>query len=183
MHLYGQACDLKPMLAAAARQVAVANVPELAELRLDWAVLSFTALVSVAAGLAGGGDPGDGVWLAGTLWPYWERRGFFSEGRAWLERALATGLLPHLQAAGGGSIVSLTFDARIAWPIYDWMGVSKAGLEAITRYLARDMGPHGVRVNCISAGPIRTTAATRRCSISTGPTAIRAARWSSPPTP
>ena len=59
---------------------------------------------------------------------------------------------------GGGSLVSLTFDGRYAWPIYDWMGVAKAGLEAITRYLARDLGPDGIRVNTVSAGPIRTMA-------------------------
>jgi enoyl-[acyl-carrier protein] reductase I len=58
----------------------------------------------------------------------------------------------------GGSIVSLGFDARVAWPIYDWMGVAKASLEAITRYLARDLGPHGIRVNTVSAGPLRTIA-------------------------
>src|SRR5437867_8223317 len=59
----------------------------------------------------------------------------------------------------GGSIVALDFDATVAWPIYDWMGVSKAALEAITRYLARDLGPHRIRVNCVSAGPLRTMAA------------------------
>jgi enoyl-[acyl-carrier protein] reductase I len=58
----------------------------------------------------------------------------------------------------GGAIVSLDFDARIAWPIYDWMGVAKASLESITRYLARDLGPHGIRVNTLSAGPLRTIA-------------------------
>jgi enoyl-[acyl-carrier protein] reductase I len=72
-------------------------------------------------------------------------------------KAIATGMLPHMRAAGG-SIVSLTFDARIAWPIYDWMGVAKAGLESLTRYLARDLGPHRIRVNTVSAGPLRTIA-------------------------
>ena len=56
------------------------------------------------------------------------------------------------------SVVSLTFDGRFAWPIYDWMGVAKAGLEATTRYLARDLGEFGIRVNTVSAGPIRTMA-------------------------
>ena len=60
--------------------------------------------------------------------------------------------------ADGGSIVSLDFDGQVAWPIYDWMGVAKAGLEAVTRYLARDLGSHGIRVNTVSAGPIRTMA-------------------------
>ncbi len=59
----------------------------------------------------------------------------------------------------GSSIVGLTFDARYAWPVYDWMGVAKAAFEATARYLARDLGPDGVRVNLVSAGPIRTTAA------------------------
>ena len=61
-------------------------------------------------------------------------------------------------ADGGASIVSLTFDGRYAWPIYDWMGVAKAGLEATARYLARDLGEYNIRVNTVSAGPIRTMA-------------------------
>jgi meromycolic acid enoyl-[acyl-carrier-protein] reductase len=73
-------------------------------------------------------------------------------------KALAQGFLP-LMKEQGGAIVSLDFDATVAWPIYDWMGVSKAALESISRYLARDLGPHGVRVNCVSAGPLRTIAA------------------------
>jgi meromycolic acid enoyl-[acyl-carrier protein] reductase len=59
----------------------------------------------------------------------------------------------------GGAVVSLDFDASVAWPVYDWMGVAKAGLEAVTRYLARDLGKHAIRVNCVSAGPLRTMAA------------------------
>ena len=73
-------------------------------------------------------------------------------------KALSVGMLEPMKAAGGASVVSLTFDGRFAWPIYDWMGVAKAGLEATTRYLARDLGPHAIRVNTISAGPIRTMA-------------------------
>jgi enoyl-[acyl-carrier protein] reductase I len=57
------------------------------------------------------------------------------------------------------SVVTLDFDARVAWPVYDWMGVCKAALESVTRYLARDLGAKQVRVNAISAGPIRTMAA------------------------
>jgi enoyl-[acyl-carrier protein] reductase I len=72
-------------------------------------------------------------------------------------KAIAVGFQPLMSS--GGSIVSLDFDASVAWPIYDWMGVSKAALEAITRYLARYLGPHGIRVNCVSAGPLRTMAA------------------------
>ncbi len=59
----------------------------------------------------------------------------------------------------GGSIVGLDFDASVAWPIYDWMGVAKAALESVSRYLARDLGPRGIRVNLISAGPLGTVAA------------------------
>jgi enoyl-[acyl-carrier protein] reductase I len=59
----------------------------------------------------------------------------------------------------GGSIVGLTFDATLAWPVYDWMGVAKAAFESTARYLARDLGPENVRVNLVSAGPIRTVAA------------------------
>lgn len=72
-------------------------------------------------------------------------------------KALAVGMLP-LMRERGGSIVSLDFDARFAWPVYDWMGVAKAGLESVTRYLARDLGPKGIRVNAVSAGPLRTMA-------------------------
>ena len=72
-------------------------------------------------------------------------------------KALAVGCLPLM--GNGGSIVGLDFDARQAWPAYDWMGVAKAGLESCSRYLARDLGPKGIRVNLVSAGPIRTMAA------------------------
>jgi enoyl-[acyl-carrier protein] reductase I len=59
----------------------------------------------------------------------------------------------------GGSLVGLTFDARFAWPVYDWMGVAKAALESTSRYLARDLGPQKIRVNIVAAGPLKTTAA------------------------
>jgi enoyl-[acyl-carrier protein] reductase I len=55
--------------------------------------------------------------------------------------------------------VGLDFDAAVAWPGYDWMGVAKAALESTARYLARDLGPHQVRVNLVAAGPVRTVAA------------------------
>jgi len=74
-------------------------------------------------------------------------------------KALAGAVLPLMREAGGGSIVGLTFDARQAWPAYDWMGVAKAALEATSRYLARDLGRDRVRVNLVSAGPLRTIAA------------------------
>jgi enoyl ACP reductase len=75
-------------------------------------------------------------------------------------KCLTASLLPLLEEAdSGASVVGLDFDASVAWPVYDWMGVAKAGLEAVSRYLARDVGPRGVRVNLVSAGPIATLAA------------------------
>jgi len=59
----------------------------------------------------------------------------------------------------GGSIVGLDFDAGVAWPVYNWMGVAKAALESLSRYLARELGEAGVRVNLVAAGPLRTMAA------------------------
>lgn len=73
-------------------------------------------------------------------------------------QALAVASLPLMGA--GGSIVGLTFDASYAWPVYDWMGVAKAAFESTSRYLARDLGPKGIRCNLVSAGPVKTTAAT-----------------------
>jgi meromycolic acid enoyl-[acyl-carrier-protein] reductase len=73
-------------------------------------------------------------------------------------KSLAVAALP-LFGEAGGSIVGLDFDARVAWPAYDWMGVAKAGLESTARYLARELGPRKVRVNLVAAGPIRTMAA------------------------
>jgi enoyl-[acyl-carrier protein] reductase I len=81
------------------------------------------------------------------------------ETSAFSFKALAQALLPMLGRDGGGSLVGLDFDASVAWPIYDWMGVSKAALEAVTRYVARDAGSQGVRANLISAGPVATVAA------------------------
>jgi meromycolic acid enoyl-[acyl-carrier-protein] reductase len=74
-------------------------------------------------------------------------------------KSLAVATLP-LFGAAGGSIVGLTFDATVAWPAYDWMGVAKAGLESASRYLARELGPRHIRVNLVAAGPVRTMAAT-----------------------
>jgi enoyl ACP reductase len=80
------------------------------------------------------------------------------ETSAYSFKALAAALAP-LMEEGGGSLVGLDFDASVAWPSYDWMGVAKAALESVSRYLARDLGPRGVRVNLVAAGPIRTAAA------------------------
>ena len=74
-------------------------------------------------------------------------------------KLLAVGFRPLMQAAGGGSVVGLDFDATVAWPGYDWMGVAKAALESTSRYLARDLGPDRIRVNLVAAGPIKTMAA------------------------
>jgi enoyl ACP reductase len=86
----------------------------------------------------------------------WDSVAIAVQTSAFSLKALAVGLLPSMGV--GGAIVSLDFDATVAWPIYDWMGVAKAGLEAVTRYLARDLGPKGIRVNAVSAGPIKTMA-------------------------
>jgi meromycolic acid enoyl-[acyl-carrier protein] reductase len=72
-------------------------------------------------------------------------------------KALSVGLAGLMTP--GSSIVGLDFDARVAWPAYDWMGVAKAALESTSRYLARDLGARGIRVNLVSAGPVRTLAA------------------------
>ena len=84
------------------------------------------------------------------------------ETSAYSLKPLAAALAPLFgdrNGDGSASIIGLDFDASVSWPAYDWMGVSKAALEAVARYLARDLGPHGVRVNLISAGPVETVAA------------------------
>ena len=86
------------------------------------------------------------------------------ETSAYSLKALTEALMPLFGASSngipaGGAVLGLDFDASVAWPAYDWMGVSKAALESVGRYLARDLGPHGVRVNLISAGPVKTAAA------------------------
>ena len=72
-------------------------------------------------------------------------------------KAITMAALPLM--GGGGSVVGLDFDASVAWPGYDWMGVAKAGLESCARYLARDLGPQRIRVNLVAAGPLKTMAA------------------------
>ncbi|NIH83585.1 enoyl-ACP reductase FabI [Amycolatopsis granulosa] len=71
--------------------------------------------------------------------------------------SLTRALLPLLSR--GSSVVGMDFDARVAWPAYNWMGVAKAALESVNRYLARDLGPRGIRVNLVAAGPVKTMAA------------------------
>ncbi len=72
-------------------------------------------------------------------------------------KTIAETILPLM--GNGGSIVGLDFDAKMAWPAYNWMGVAKAALESASRYLARSLGPENIRVNLVAAGPIRTMAA------------------------
>ena len=72
-------------------------------------------------------------------------------------KSLTCALLPLMQP--GASVVGLDFDSTKAFPAYDWMGVAKAAMESTARYLARDLGPQGIRVNLVCAGPIRTMAA------------------------
>lgn len=87
----------------------------------------------------------------------WEDVSTAMQVSAYSFKALTDALSPLLTS--GASIVGLDFDARVAWPAYNWMGVSKAALESVNRYLARELGPKGIRVNLVSAGPVRTMAA------------------------
>ncbi|SOD58175.1 Enoyl-[acyl-carrier-protein] reductase [NADH] [Streptomyces zhaozhouensis] len=80
------------------------------------------------------------------------------EVSAYSLKSLTMAVLPLLEQRGG-SVVGMDFDAQVAWPKYDWMGVSKAALEATSRYLARDLGDRNIRVNLVSAGPIKSMAA------------------------
>jgi enoyl-[acyl-carrier protein] reductase I len=74
--------------------------------------------------------------------------------------ALARGALPLMERRGGGSILTLTYlGSERVFQNYNVMGVAKAALEAAVRYLAADLGPKNIRVNAISAGPIKTLAA------------------------
>jgi enoyl-[acyl-carrier protein] reductase I len=96
---------------------------------------------------------GDGAFL-GAPWADVART---IQVSAYSLKSLAVAALPLLGA--GASIVGMDFDNRQAWPAYDWMGVAKSTLESVTRYLARDLGPQGIRVNLVAAGPVRTMAA------------------------
>jgi len=88
----------------------------------------------------------------------WDDVATAMQASAYSLKALAVAALPLMSA--GGSVVGLTFDAKFAWPVYDWMGVTKAAFESTNRYLARDLGKlHHIRANLVSAGPLRTPAA------------------------
>lgn len=91
----------------------------------------------------------------------WESVATAMQVSAYSMKTLAAELAPLMpeREAGGGALVALTFDASVAWPLYDWMGPAKAALEAVVRYLARDLGPRGIRVNAVAAGPLETMAA------------------------
>jgi enoyl-[acyl-carrier protein] reductase I len=105
-----------------------------------------------AIGFAPAGALGNGV-----LDTSWEDVGTALQVSTWSYVALARACTKMLTP--GASYVGLDFDARVAWPSYDWMGVAKAGLESANRYLARDLGALGVRSNLVAAGPLKTMAA------------------------
>jgi enoyl ACP reductase len=87
----------------------------------------------------------------------WEDVATAMQVSAYSLKSLAMACRPLL--GRGSSIVGMDFDNRQAWPAYDWMGVAKSALESVCRYLARDLGPDGIRVNLVAAGPVRTMAA------------------------
>jgi enoyl-[acyl-carrier protein] reductase I len=87
----------------------------------------------------------------------WEDVAVALQVSAYSLKSLAVAALPLLSP--GGSIVGLDFDNTVAWPVYDWMGVAKSAFESTARYLAKELGPKGIRVNLVAAGPLRTMAA------------------------
>jgi enoyl-[acyl-carrier protein] reductase I len=93
----------------------------------------------------------------GFLTAPWDDVAVALQVSAYSLKALAVACRPLMPE--GGSIVGMDFDASVAWPVYDWMGVAKAAFESTARYLARDLGPAGIRVNLVAAGPLRTVAA------------------------
>ncbi|GGO81176.1 enoyl-ACP reductase FabI [Wenjunlia tyrosinilytica] len=87
----------------------------------------------------------------------WESVATAVQVSAYSLKSLTMATLPLFE--NGGSVVGMDFDATVAWPQYDWMGVAKAALESTSRYLARDLGKENIRVNLVSAGPIKSMAA------------------------
>lgn len=125
-------------------------------------------LESVRAGVAEHWDRVDGVLhaigyappvcLGGTFMEAtWDDVSVAVQISAYSLKALADAFVPLMPP--GSTIVGLDFDATVAWPAYDWMGVAKAAFESTSRYLARELGPKGIRVNLVAAGPIKTMAA------------------------
>ncbi len=104
-----------------------------------------------AIGFAPGACLGSGMFAAG-----WDDVSVALHVSAYSLKALTEAVLPLM--GRGSSVLGLDFDASVAWPVYDWMGVAKAALESTSRYLARDLGERGIRVNLVAAGPIRTVA-------------------------
>ncbi len=96
---------------------------------------------------------GEGAFLSAP----WEDVATTLKVSAFSLKSLTVACLPLM--AAGSSVVGMDFDNRQAWPAYDWMGVAKAALESVCRYLARDLGPQGIRVNLVAAGPVKTMAA------------------------
>ncbi len=105
-----------------------------------------------AIGFAPQSTMGDGFLTAG-----WDDVAVALQVSAFSLQSLAVAVRPMLTEGAG--VVGLTFDASLAWPVYGWMGVAKAAFESCSRYLARELGPSGVRCNLVAAGPVRTTAA------------------------
>jgi enoyl ACP reductase len=132
-------------------------------------------LAAAAVTLAAGWDRMDGMLhsigyappecLGGDIFQAnWDQVQIALHVSAYSLKALVEAFRPLLAAAGaeggaGASVVGLDFDASVAWPAYDWMGVSKAALESLSRYLARDLGAERIRVNLVAAGPVKTMAA------------------------
>jgi len=96
---------------------------------------------------------GEGAFLTAP----WEDVATTIQVSAYSFKSLAVACKPLLSS--GASVVGMDFDNRQAWPAYDWMGVAKSTLESVCRYLARDLGPDGIRVNLVAAGPVKTMAA------------------------
>jgi enoyl-[acyl-carrier protein] reductase I len=150
------------------------KLPEAAEV-IELDVAEPAQVAAAAAGLSSRWDRLDGMLhaigfappdcLGGDIFKAsWEDAAVALHVSAYSLKALAGAFRPLLAAAGAGggpgaSVVGLDFDATVAWPAYDWMGVSKAALESLSRYLARDLGPERVRVNLVAAGPVKTMAA------------------------
>jgi enoyl ACP reductase len=98
------------------------------------------------------------ICLGGTFMEAgWDDVGVAINVSAYSYKSLADVVVPLM--TDGGALLGLDFDATVAWPAYDWMGVAKAALESTSRYLARELGPKGIRVNLVAAGPIKTIAA------------------------
>ncbi|RIK05256.1 MAG: enoyl-[acyl-carrier-protein] reductase FabI [Acidobacteria bacterium] len=147
-----------------AKRLPIAEPPEIFEMDVN----DQAQIDAIAAEFRNRGESIDGVLhaigyapadcLGGNfLKAEWDDVAVALQTSAYSLKALAAGLLPAM--AEGSSIVALDFDATVAWEAYDWMGVSKAALEATARYLARDLGPKGIRVNLVAAGPLKTMAA------------------------